>query len=301
MDAWARRTSGRGEAREPWSKRGCSDGQGASEMWRRSPGNSWTSGVAPGTILRMTDGEHVPGLIRAAFEDYLRRRLEYYSAPRQLLRNLLKKNGLVYALRGIETADDFAEQVFAAHETSSEETMLGNAWQSALAAVSPNSVGGGDLRTERDGTLWIIQVKTSRGQNAGAEAQDLRMLKTKLISERDHHPGRHNVKAMMGFVRGPAANEWRTYRSKSVANADIDTFQYQYMAGAPSLEWCSAAFDVEVLIEALQPQVRTVQAARGECVEAVKSALKQALTDEGLKHDMSSVLRLMERRTVKAT
>ncbi|MCL4240875.1 MAG: hypothetical protein KJ048_05930 [Dehalococcoidia bacterium] len=249
----------------------------------------------------MTDAEHVPRLIRAAFEDYLRRRLEYYRAPRQLVRSLLRKNGLVYALRGIETADDFAEQALAAHETSSEETMLGNAWQAALAAVSPNSVGGGDLRTERDGTLWIIQVKTSRGQNAGAEAQDIRMLKTKLLSERDHHPGRHNVKAMMGFVRGPAANEWRTYRSKSAANADIDTFQYQYMAGAPFLEWCSAAFDIEVLISALQPQIRTVQGARRECVEAVKAALKRQLTEEGLEHDMPSVLRLMERRAAKAT
>lgn len=256
---------------------------------------AWTGQSHERTILDMSDGPQleVPTLIRAAFERYLQRRVAYYSAPAPLLRSLLRKNGLVYALRGVATADEFAEQAFFAHEASSEETMLGNAWQAALAAVSPNSVGGGDLRTERDGTLWIIQVKTSRGQNAGAEAQDLRMLKTKLIAERDHHPGRHNVKAMLGFIRGPSVNQWRTYRSRSAANADIDTFQYQYVAGQPFLAWCSADFQDSRLVELLRPDIEQVRSARLNCSEELKRLLARQLSAKGLPLDMNGVLRLM--------
>jgi hypothetical protein len=238
--------------------------------------------------------QEVPTLIRTAFEQYLSRRLAYYAAPKSVLRGLLRKNGLVYALRGVKSADEFAEQSFYAHEASSEETMLGNAWQAALAAISPNSVGGGDLRTERDGTLWIIQVKTSRGQNAGAEAQDLRMLKTKLVAETDHHPGRRNVKAMLGFVRGPAADDWRTYRSQSRANADIDTFQYHYMAGATFLKWCSADFDNTRLLDVLREQIDQVRTARRACLAELQGLLRQQLSQVGMAPTMESVLRLME-------
>lgn len=219
----------------------------------------------------------VPALLETAFRDYLDRRLAWYASPRSVLRGLLNKDGLSYALRGVRTADEFAEQAFYGHEASSEETMMGNAWQSALAAISPNSVGGGDLRTERDGTLWIVQLKTSRGQNAGAEAQDLRMLKTKIAQETDHHPGRKNVMAMLGFVRGPSTDEWRTYRSKQAANADIDMFQYHYRAGTAFLKWCNAEFDQPALLNALRPKIELVQAARRTCLVEVQTLLQSRL------------------------
>lgn len=248
----------------------------------------------PAQYLRMPDEliEEVPDLLVRSFEHYLRRRLEWYRAPKTVLRGLLRKDGLSFALRGIQTADEFAEQAFFAHEASSEETMMGNAWQATLAAISPNSVGGGDLRTERDGTLWIIQVKLSRGQNASAEAQDLRMLKTKIIAETDHHPGRKNVKAMLGFVRGPSVDEWRTYRSKSAANRDIDMFQYQYKAGTEFLEWCSAGFAHASLIASLQPLTSQMQEARTACISAVRVLLRESLTDAGLGLSMTDVLQL---------
>jgi len=144
-------------------------------------------------------------------------------------------------------------------------------------------------------------VKTSRGQNAGAEAQDLRMLKTKLVAETDHHPGRRNVKAMLGFVRGPAADDWRTYRSQSRANADIDTFQYHYMAGATFLKWCSADFDNQRLLADLGTEIKQVHAARGACLAAVQDLLRQQLSGRALPSTMEAVLRLMEPATPKAT
>jgi hypothetical protein len=243
--------------------------------------------MAPGPI------EEVPLLLVRAFEQYVERRLAWYKSPKTVLRGILRKDGLPFALRGIQTADEFAEQAFYAHEASSEETMMGNAWQAALAAISPNSVGGGDLRTERDGTLWIIQVKLSRGQNAGAEAQDLRMLKTKLSHEiGDHHPGRKSVKAMLGFVLGPSMDQWRTYRSKSAANKDIDMFQYQYVAGRDFLRWCSAEFSHAALLASLSPMTSQMQQARDGCLRAVQSLLREKLAGAGLGLGMTDVLQL---------
>lgn len=236
--------------------------------------------------------ERVPALLITAFEAYLDRRLNWYSKPESVLRGILKKDSLPFLFRGIQTADDFAEQAFFAHEASSEETMLGNAWQSALAAIAPNSVGGGDLRTERDGVLWIVQVKLSRGQNAGAEAQDLRMLKTKLARETDHHPGRRNRKAMLGFVRGPARSDWVTYRANSPANADIDMFQYHYMAGRDFLQWCSADFERSALLTALAPAIEQIKIARVECLARVQELLRNALAARGLGTTAQDILDL---------
>ncbi len=235
----------------------------------------------------------VPELIRLAFATYLERRQAFYANPAVIVRKLLRRDPMIYALRGVGSAEEFVESAFIAHEASSEETMMGNAWQAALAAIAPNSVGGGDLRTEREGTLWIIQVKMSRLQNSGAEAQDLRMLKAKLTAESDHHPGRKNVKAMLGFVRGPFANEWRMHRSKSMANADIDGFQHQYMAGSAFLNWCSADFDQESLFGSLADEIGGVRDAREKCLIEVQRLVSELLTRSNLGADFKDVLRLM--------
>jgi hypothetical protein len=234
----------------------------------------------------------VPVLLHQAFEAYLDRRLAWYARPKQVLRGLLDKDGFAYALRGIKTGDDFAEQAFYAHEAASEETMMGNAWQAALAAISPNSVGGGDMRTERDGILWIIQIKTSRGQNAGAEAQDLRSLKSKLAMETDHHPGRKNVMPMMAFVRGPSVDEMRLFRATRAVNNDIDMFQFRYLAGTAFLKWCNAEYDQPALLTALSDRIGRVQGARSGCLAEVQALLRERLLLAGRTSSIESILEI---------
>ena len=236
--------------------------------------------------------ETIQPVIVATFEAYVARRLAFYNNPRKVLNALLKKDALLYALRGIRNSDEFVEHAFPAYESSSEETVWGNAWQEAVAKVAPNTVGGGDLRTERDGILWIIQLKMG-AQNAGAEAQDIRVLQSKTRNEeREHHPGRKGVKAMYAIVRGSPRDKWKHYRARSAANADIDGFQYQLMVGIPFLEWISAEFDQSGLIRALGHLTEEVPPARSECIVQLKEMLRKRLSAAGLGDDLESVLSL---------
>jgi len=239
----------------------------------------------------------VDNLYTATFAAYGRRRLAYYNDRKTLLPKLLQKDVLMYAARGVRDSDGFIDAAFSAHESSSEETMWGHAWQEAISKISTNTVGGGDLRTERDGTLWIIQVKTGVEQNSAAEAQDLRLLKTKLRNERDHHPGRHGVKAMLGIVRGAARSEWRQYRATSEANKDIDDFQYQYLVGSAFLSWISTEFDANTLMGHLTSVANDIEDARRGCLESLKLQLRADLAEAGLGLDIGSVLALQQRST----
>jgi hypothetical protein len=251
----------------------------APQMETGSLGDPGTAPVAP--------------LVLESFRGYLARRLAYYQRPPALvLRTLLDKDVLLYAFRGVATPDELVEQAFAAHESSSEETMWGHAWQAAIAAVAPNTVGGGDLRTERDGTLWIIQLKTGTEQNSAAEAQDLRLLKTKVRQETDHHPGRRNVKAMYAIVRGKPRTEWRHYRATNPANRDIDGFQYEYRVGADFLAWASAAITPAAMIAEFAEEIAAIKTARRHCIQAAQGLLRERLQKDDLPLDIAGVLRL---------
>jgi Type II restriction endonuclease EcoO109I len=235
-----------------------------------------------------------PVIVRT-FAEYVQRRREFYENPSAVLKKLLLKDVLLYALRGVEDSDQFVDHAFPALESSSEETMWGNSWQQALANVAPNTVGGGDLRTEREGVLWIIQLKLGP-QNASSQAQDLRILKAKVLNEsRDHHPGRKGVKPMYAIVRGASRDEWRYVKGQSQANKDIESFGYQYMQGLAFLRWISADFDPAALVAALESQIGPVPDARAQCVRDLKVLLRERLASEGLGNSITDVLALADR------
>lgn len=235
----------------------------------------------------------VEQLLRATFEEYAARRAAYYDDP-ALLDKLLDKNLLLFAFRGVRTSTAFVDQALPAHEASSEETMMGNAWQSAISTISPHVVGGGDLRMERDGYLWIIQLKMSPKQNSAAKAQDLRLLRDKVLNERDHHPGRRGVKPMLAFLTGPSQDRWVTHRERSRANADIHGFGYQVMAGRAFLEWVGAEHDPAALVNHLAVSAARVAAARGRTIDRLKSELGDRLRQHGLPDTIESLMRLQE-------
>jgi len=240
---------------------------------------------------QQNDLREIQPVILATFRDYTGRRLAFYRDPEKSLSAILRKDVLLYALRGVRSSDEFVEHAFSAYESSSEETMWGNAWQEAIAKVAPNTVGGGDLRAERDGILWIIQLKLGP-QNASSQAQDIRVLQTKTRNEIDHHPGRRGVKAMYAIVRGAPRDDWKHFRSKSPANADIVGFQYQLMVGLPFLKWVSADFDPAALVEGLADSTSLIASARLQCIAALKSRLAATLRANSLGEDMASVMTL---------
>jgi hypothetical protein len=229
-------------------------------------------------------------LLRIAFDDYAHKRLDFYENPR-LLAKLLDRNLVPFALRGVRDADEFVGQVLPAFEAGSEETMLGNAWQAALAKL-PHTVGGGDLRTEREGELWIVQLKTSPKQNSSAHAQDLRLLRTKLLAERDHQPGRRSVKAMMAYLVGPREFRWITHKERSLANADIDGFQYQRAVGEAFLEWIGISKQLAQLAVQVDDRPAQIRLAREKALERLKTELGQRLAAAGLPPTMDSIMSL---------
>jgi hypothetical protein len=245
--------------------------------------------------------DEVAELLRGAFVGYAHRRLAFYENPR-LLSKVLDRNLVPFALRGVAGVDEFVEQVLAAYEAGSEETMLGNAWQAAIATL-PHTVGGGDLRTERDGDLWIVQLKTSPKQNSSAHAQDLRMLRTKLLGERDHQPGRRSVKAMMAYLTGPSEFRWVTHKERSAANQDIDGFQYQRAVGQAFLSWIGISKPLAELAMQLGGPPAQIRSARQSALVRLKRELRARLRDEGLDDDMDSIMRLApgRRGTTTAT
>jgi hypothetical protein len=235
-------------------------------------------------------------LLRLAFEEYAAWRVDWYQHP-GLLRKLLARDLFPFVLRGTKDAFEFLEQSFFAHEAGSEETMIGNAWQAAITRISPNTVGGGDLRTERDGDLWIIQVKMSPKQNSSARAQDLRLLQNKLQRETDHQPGRKSVKAMMAYLSGEPRSQWVFHRdrSKSGANRDIDGFQYQLMVGSAFFRWLGVDYQISTLLTELRLVGANVRQAREASLKRLEAELGNRLREEQLDSSMESLMALQER------
>ncbi|MFN0147379.1 MAG: PmeII family type II restriction endonuclease [Dehalococcoidia bacterium] len=244
--------------------------------------------MADGSAL---DIQVIQPVIVEAFRAFVERRGAFYRAPAPILAHLLRKDVLLYALRGVKTADEFIDHAFPAYESSSEETMWGNTWHKAIANAAPRTVGGGDLRTERDGTLWIIELKLGP-QNANAVAQDLRSLRAKVRAETEHHPGRRSVDAMYAFVRGEPRDMRKTYWAKSPANKDIDGWSYQHMVGLPFLRWISADFDPAVLVERLSDVTAALPGLRERCLATLKEMLDERLRRAGLASDISGVMAL---------
>lgn len=78
---------------------------------------------------------------RAIAYDMLRefsaKRAAYYRDSSKInLRKLLGKDVIMFAARGVATAEEFVLEAFRACESSSEETVMGNLWQ-ALVRQSP--------------------------------------------------------------------------------------------------------------------------------------------------------------------
>lgn len=233
-------------------------------------------------------------IVARRIEEYREGRLLYYSDRASLLDDLLKKDPFIPALRGVQTAHEWLEEAFHAHESSSEETVMGNTWQKILGDLTSNAVGGGDFLFEKDDVLWILEIKTQPNTiNAGGLIQILRSLKEKVRSHsRDSVPGRRGVRPGIGILRGTPTDTERYYEAKGAVDRDIDGFQYRYMVGSSFLSWLTGLDNPASLIEVAPGD--TLSSAREACRNRLHNQLDSLLTERGLSNDVGSVIRLCE-------
>jgi hypothetical protein len=229
--------------------------------------------------------------IADALEAYIVQREKYYR-DRKLLDKLLKKDALLWILRGARSIEDWTDLALAAHESSSEETVWGHTWQRILTNLAINAVGAGDLLVDRDGTLWVIELKMQTNTlNYPSRAQTLKVLKAKVEQhDRVRTPGRKGVKAMIGVIRGPDDDRWINHRAKSREDAEIDGYGYQLMVGATFREWLTGFPNpVELLNE--ERLLDRVPVARAACLARLNVEVHDRLSAEGLPEDVWGIFR----------
>ncbi len=226
-------------------------------------------------------------------------REEYYRDKSKInLKKLLSKDVVMFAARGIDNAHDFVEEAFRACESSSEETVMGNTWQSIITAISSDTLDTGDMMTVRDGALYVCELKSqSNTTNSASFPQELRELKDKCESQRRfRRASKQEVKPAFCVLRNnKSIDEERTYHpdDRDQANKDIDGFQYRYLAGSAFWRWLTGFDSVEGLVDdTSRIAIGNVKLAREECRARLQKEMSDALAKYDLGTSMDDVLEL---------
>ena len=243
--------------------------------------------------------ERARAFIASSIDEYRNNRLKYYTTRKSLLRDLLKKDPMIPALRGALTAHRWLDEAFSAHESSSEETVMGNVWQQILTDLSTHSVGAGDFLFEKEDILWVLEMKTQVNTlNGPGRAQTLKTLKERI---REHSsirtPRLRGVMPMIGVLRGDPKDQIRTHRTRAPENRDIDGFQYRYMVGAPFRSWLTGVANPAELIDMHSGQI--LETARRDCLARLHQELNALLQERNLPDDIKSVLTLASESRVR--
>ena len=212
-------------------------------------------------------------LVAAALTDYAARRTAFYE--RTTLRRLLAKDVLMYAARGIATADEFVDAAFSAMESSSEETNMGTAWQRMIKDLAwPTAIDAGDIMAERDGALWVVEIKAQTNTlNSSSSPQTLRSLQDRVKYHSSFQQARHQpVRAMIGVLRGPDTDREEEYRvsERRNGNKDLDLFKYRYIVGRPFWRWLTGRPSVVSLLGDLPVSATSLRDQREQCVRRLK-------------------------------
>jgi hypothetical protein len=118
--------------------------------------------------------------IVAAFDDYVARPLEA-NLKRLRGRDLARRNPFIYTVRGVETVDEWADQVLADKETSAIEGHIGTFLEEVARVVSDGIKPGNgvDLQLEDgEGVVHLFAIQAAPNtKNAGSRRSDIESLK----------------------------------------------------------------------------------------------------------------------------
>lgn len=231
--------------------------------------------------------------------EFARNRISWYRNKSKIsLSKLLGKDVVMFASRGVATAEEFVVEAFHACESSSEETVMGTTWQSIIAAISSDTLDTGDMMTVRDNALYVCELKSQTNTtNSSSFPQELRELKDKCEAQRRFRRA-SNQEVLPAFCvlrNKKAIDEWRTFDpdARDIANQDIRGFKYRYLAGSAFWQWLTGFDSVEGLVDDIgRIKTGNVREARQECLGRLQLEMAEALNDNNLGNSISDVLEL---------
>lgn len=231
--------------------------------------------------------------------EFAQNRISWYRDKSKIsLSKLLGKDVVMFASRGVSSAEEFVSEAFRACESSSEETVMGTTWQSIIAAISSDTLDTGDMMTVRDNALYVCELKSQTNTtNSSSFPQELRELKDKCEAQRRFkRASNQEVLPVFCVLRNKKPiDEWRTFDpdARDVANQDIRGFKYRYLAGSAFWQWLTGFDSVEGLVDDLgRIDIGHVREARQECLDRLQEEMLEALRENNLGDSIADVLEL---------
>ncbi len=232
-----------------------------------------------------------------ALREYADQRVESYNAL--ALGRLLGKDVLMFAMRGVQTAPEFVEAALAAFESSSEETHMGGVVQRIAVDLSSKAIDLSDVVIERDGDLWVIEVKSQTNTVTGTFRNDLLTKMKARVDEysRPRAARRRQVRAMLAVIRGKAQDREVTCKfGPGDTYAALNGFVYTYKVGRPFWEWLTGHPGIGSLLDEVPPDAHRVVEARDRCLKRLQAEMESALAAEGADRSIRAVMRLADER-----
>ncbi|RYP97056.1 Type II restriction endonuclease [Bifidobacterium pseudolongum subsp. globosum] len=239
-------------------------------------------------------------IARQTIARYQAKRLESYQ--KMHLPQLLGKDVLLFAARGVTTASAFVDEAFRAAESSSEETVMGSTRQE-LAILLSNSADTGDMTVVRDGVKYYCEMKSQTNTtNFGSLAAVLQELKYDVDNDRSRaHRTVTNQRvgaALLISRSSKTVDEERVFHCDSIAKQPysmLEGFTYRFISGRAMWQWVA---DVDDPIELVQPLTNLddgrVSAARSETLFRLHDEMNRELIARHLSDSIDSVYELVK-------
>lgn len=230
-----------------------------------------------------------------ALREYAQKRVIRYQTL--TLAELLQKDLLMMAMRGVTSREELLDAAFVAFESSSEETQMGNFTQRIATDLAERAIDLSDVVVEKDGDLWIIEVKSQTNTITGTYRNDaLRKMYSRMRAmARPRRVRGGRVRALLGVVRGkPVDRQITAHFPAGDDYADIDGFTYEYKVGRPFWEWLTGLPGIGSLVDVLPEDAHDVAAAREVCRVRLQGELVVRLGEHGLGQDIPAVLKLAD-------
>lgn len=188
-------------------------------------------------VVAPTLNAHRDGALEI-IKEYQANRIKWYATVK--LKKLLEKDLMIYVARGANSPEELITEAFRAAESSSEETVMGKIWQRIIAQISTDTIDSGDLTTQRDGAIWVCEVKSQTNTtNSSSLPQELRSLRVRMneISRRRRASNQPVMAALCVTRDSKAKDEIRTFSSSQEETKDLEGFKYRYITGEKFWRW----------------------------------------------------------------